>query len=111
MSSCSDSVSLSSPSSEQLGGSGSSQSTSSDREQLGGVGRILMETTIEVMEYPPKELAKSNWPTKAGYEWVAMDVRTQYSILWWLQLLKMWLNCTPIFEKGARRDIVDIGEG
>ncbi|QCE03630.1 hypothetical protein DEO72_LG8g1655 [Vigna unguiculata] len=65
-----------------------------------------METTIEVREYPPKELAKSNWPTKAGYEWVAMDVRTQYSIFWWLQLLKMWLNCTPIFEKGARRDIV-----
>jgi len=24
----------------------------------------------------------------------------------WSRLLKSWLNCTPIFEKGARRDIV-----
>ena len=43
---------------------------------------------------------------KAGYEWVATDVRTQYSIFRWSRLLKSWLNCTPIFEKGAQRDIV-----
>jgi len=41
-------------------GGGSSQSISNDREQLGGVGRILMETKIEVREDPPEELAKSN---------------------------------------------------
>jgi len=53
MPSCSDSVSLSSLGSERSGGSGSSQSTSSDREQLGGVGRILTEKTVEVREDPP----------------------------------------------------------
>jgi len=65
-----------------------------------------METTVEVSEDLPEELAESNWPAKAGYEWVAVGVRTQYSIFRWSRLLKSWLNCTPIFEKGARRDIM-----
>jgi len=65
-----------------------------------------METTIEVREDPPEELAERNCPAKARYEWVAKDVRTQYFIFWWSRLLKSWLNCTPIFERGARRDIV-----
>ncbi|QCE03316.1 hypothetical protein DEO72_LG8g1340 [Vigna unguiculata] len=106
MSSSSDNFSLSSLSSERSGGSGSSQSNSSDREQPGDVGRITMETTVEVSEDPLEELAESNWPAKVGYEWVAADVRTQYSIFRWLRLLKSWLNCTPIFEKGAQRDIM-----
>jgi len=97
MSSSSDSVSLSSPGSERSRGSRSNQSNSSDREQPRGVGMIPMETTIEVREDLPEELAESNWPAKAGYEWVAMDMRTQYSIFRWSQLLKSWLNCTTIF--------------
>ncbi|QCD79148.1 hypothetical protein DEO72_LG1g2787 [Vigna unguiculata] len=83
MSSSSDRVSLSSSSSEQSGGSGSSQSGSSDREQPRNVGRSPMERTIEVREDPLEELAESSWPAKAGYEWVAVDVRTQYSIFQW----------------------------
>ena len=65
-----------------------------------------MERTVEVKEDPLEKLAESSWLAKAGYEWVEPDVRTQYSIFWWSRLLKSWLNCTPIFEKGARRDIV-----
>jgi len=65
-----------------------------------------METTTEVREDPPEELAESNWPVKAEYGWVAKDVRTQYSLFQWSQLLKSWLNCIPIFERGARKDIV-----
>jgi len=106
MSSTSDRFSLSSPSSERSGGSRSSQSGSSNREQPGNVGRIPMERTVEVKEDPLEKLAESSWLAKAGYEWVEPDVRTQYSIFWWSRLLKSWLNCTPIFEKGARRDIV-----
>ena len=66
-------------------GSGSSQSNNSDREQMGDVGRIPMETTVEVREDLPEELAESNWSMKAGYEWVAADVRTQYFIFLWSQ--------------------------
>ncbi|QCD81437.1 hypothetical protein DEO72_LG2g1763 [Vigna unguiculata] len=69
------------------------------------MGRIPMERTVEVREDPLEELAESNWPAKAGYGW-AIDVRMQHMIFRWLQLLKSWLNCTPIFEKGAQRDIV-----
>jgi len=35
-----------------------------------------MERVVEVREDPPEELAESSWPTKTGYEWVAVDVRT-----------------------------------
>jgi len=65
MSNSSDSISLSSLSSERSGGRGSSQSNSSDMEQLEDVGRIPMETTVEVREDPPEELAESNWSAKA----------------------------------------------
>jgi len=106
MSSSSDRVSLSSLSSERLWGSRSSQSGSSDREPPGNVGRIPMERTVDVKEDLLEELVESSWPAKVGYEWVAADVRTQYSIFRWSRLLKSWLNCTPIFEKGARRDTV-----
>ncbi|QCD82377.1 Transposase putative [Vigna unguiculata] len=81
MSSSSDRVSLSSSSSERSRGSESSRADSSDREEIGNVGRIPMERVVEVREDPPEELAESSWPAKAGYEWVATD-------------------------KGARRDIV-----
>jgi len=37
---------------------------------------------------------------------VAEDVRTQHSLFIWSQLLKSWLNCIPIFERGVWRDIV-----
>ena len=95
-----------SSSSERSGGSGSSRADNSDREEIRNVGRIPMERVVEVWEDPLEELAESSWPVKTGYEWVAVDVRTQQSLFQWLRLLKSWLNCTPIFEKGARRDIV-----
>jgi len=74
MSSSSDRVSLSSLSSERFGGSGSSRANSSDKEEIGNAERIPMERVVEVREDPPEELAESNWPAKAGYEWVAADV-------------------------------------
>jgi len=37
---------------------------------------------------------------------VAEDVRTQYLLFRWSRLLKSWLNCILIFERGARKDIV-----
>jgi len=58
------------------------------------VGRILMETVTEVREDPPEEIAESNWPAKAGYEWIAADVRNQSSLFRWSHLLNSWLNCT-----------------
>ncbi|QCD89758.1 Transposase putative [Vigna unguiculata] len=60
MSSSSDSFSLSSPSSERSGGSGISQSNSSNREQTRDVGRIPIETIVKVREDPLEELAESN---------------------------------------------------
>jgi len=100
MSSISDSYSLSSPSSgsDRSGEDGSSQSTSSERGQLGGEGTNPMESTTEVREDPPEDLAESNWPVKAGYEWVVGDMQTQYSLFWWSLLLRSWLNCIPIFD-------------
>jgi len=108
MSSVSDSASLSSPGngSDRSGGDRSSQSMSGSTCQLGGEGRIPMETTTEIREDPPEELEKSNWPMKAGYRWVAEDVRKQYSLFRWSWLLKSWLNCIPIFDRGVRKDIV-----
>jgi len=79
---------------------------SGSRGQLGGEGRIPMETTTKIREDLLKELAESNWPVKAGYRWVAEDVRTQYSLFRWSWLLKSWLNCIPIFERGVRKDTV-----
>jgi len=106
MSSSSDRVSLSGSGSEQFGDSGSSRDDTSDREEMGSIGRILMERVVELREDPPEELAESSWPAKTRYEWVAADVRTQQSLFRWSCLLRSWLNCTPIFEKVARRDIV-----
>jgi len=83
MSSSSDRVSLSSSSSERSRGSESSRADSSDREEIGNVGRIPMERVVEVREDPPEELAESSWPAKVGYEWVATDVRTQQSLFRW----------------------------
>jgi len=101
MSSSNDRVSLSDSGSERSRDSGSSRDDTSDREEMGSIRRIPMERVVEVMEDPPEELAKSNWPAKTGYEWVAADVRTQRSLFWWSCLLRSWLNCMPIFKKGA----------
>ncbi|QCE11332.1 hypothetical protein DEO72_LG10g2565 [Vigna unguiculata] len=108
MSSASDSVSLSSSGSgsERSGGDGSSRSNNGSGGRTVGVGRIPMETVAKLGEDPPEELAESNWPTKAGYEWVAEDVQTQHSLFRWSRLLKSWLNCIPILERNVSRDIV-----
>jgi len=80
--SSSDSVSLSSSSSESMESERSigrhveEESTSF----AGMVGRIPMETVTEVREDPPEELAESNWPAKGGYGWVAAEVRNQSSL-------------------------------
>ncbi|QCE11066.1 Transposase putative [Vigna unguiculata] len=73
MSSSNDRVSLSDSGSERSRDSGSSRDDTSDREEMGSIRRIPMERVVEVMEDPPEELAKSNWPAKTGYEWVAAD--------------------------------------
>jgi len=91
MSSSSDRVSLSDSGSERSRDSGSSRDDTSDREEVGSVGRIPIERVVEVREDPPEELAESNWPTK---------------VFRWSCLLRSWLNCTPIFEKGAQRDVI-----
>jgi len=106
MSSSGDRFSLSDSGSERYRDSGSSRDDNNDREEMGSVGRIPMERVVEIREDPPEELAESNWPVKIRYEWVATDVRTQRSLFRWSCLLKSWLNCTPIFEKGARGDII-----
>ena len=71
---------MSDSSSERSRDSGSSRDDTSDSEEVGSVGRILMERVVEIREDPPEELAESNWPAKARYEWVATDVRTQRSL-------------------------------
>jgi len=55
------------------------------------VGKILMERVTEVREDPPEEIVESNWPTMAGYDWVAVDVRNQSSLFRWSRLLNSWL--------------------
>jgi len=65
-----------------------------------------VETVTEVREDPLEELAKSTWPAKGGYGWVAADVRNQSSLFRWSRLLNSWLNCTPVIAKGVNRGIV-----
>jgi len=77
MSSSSDRVSLSDSGNERSRDSGSSRDDTSDREEMGSIGRIPMERVVEVREDPPEKLAESNWPAKTGYEWVATNVQTQ----------------------------------
>ena len=76
MSSSSDSVSLSSSSSESMesGRSVGRQLEGESSSPTAVVGRIPMETVTEVQDDPPKEIAESNWPAKAGYEWIGTDV-------------------------------------
>ena len=71
------------------------------------VGRIPMETIIEVREDPPEEIAERSWPAKAGYDWIAFDVRNQ-SLFRWSKLLNSWLNCTPVIARDVKRDIVSL---
>jgi len=87
--SSSDSVSLSTSSSESIesGGSRGRHVEEESTSSAGMVGRIPMETVTEVREDPPEELAESNWPAKGGYGWVVADVRNQSSLFWWSRLL------------------------
>jgi len=108
MSSASGSVSSSSmgSGSEHTGEGVSSRSGSGVSGQLAGERRIPMEVTMEKREDSLEEIAESSLPARARYRWVAEDVRTQHSLFRGSRLLKSWLNCIPVFEKGARRDIV-----
>jgi len=108
MLSVSSSVSSSSPGSgsEHSGGEGSGRSGSEVSGQLVGEGRILMEVTTETREDLPVEIVESSLPARAGYGWVAEDVRTQHSLFRWSWLLKSWLNCIPVLGRNIRRDIV-----
>ncbi|QCE03846.1 hypothetical protein DEO72_LG8g1875 [Vigna unguiculata] len=72
------------------------------------MGRIPMDMVTKVREDPLEEIVKSSWQAKAGYEWVAADVRNQSSLFRWSRLLKSWLNCTPIVWRDVRRDIVSL---
>jgi len=86
--------------------SGSVWSGSGVSGQLAGEGRIPIEVTTETREDPLEEIIESSLSTRAGYRWVVEDVRMQHSLFRWSRLLKSWLNCIPIFERGAQRDIV-----
>jgi len=108
--SSSDSVSLSTSSSESIK-SGRSRGRHVEEESTssgGMVGGIPMETVREVREDPLEELAESNWSAKGGYGWVAADVRNQSSLFWWSRLLNSWLNCTPVIAKGVNGGIVSL---
>ncbi|QCD93309.1 hypothetical protein DEO72_LG5g1382 [Vigna unguiculata] len=110
MSSTSDSMSLS-PSSSASGRfreDGGRQSDDGSGGPTIGTGRIPMEMVTVVREDPLEEIVESSWLAKAGYEWVASDIRNQYSLFRWLRLLKSWLNCTPIVGRDVSRDIVSL---
>jgi len=102
------SLSSSNSGSVEFGGSVGRHFEDESTSLVAVVGRILMETVIEVREDPPDEIAESNWPAKAGYDWVAADVRNQSSLFWWSRLLNSWLNCTPVIAKGVDRGIVSL---
>jgi len=108
MPSTSDSVSLSSSSN---GSMRSRENVSRCLEEgsvspVAVVGRIPMEKITEVREDPLEEIAESSWPMKAGYDWVAADVRNQSSLFRWSRLLNSWLNCTSVIARDVDRDIV-----
>jgi len=110
MSSSSDTVSLSSTSSGSIE-SGKCVGRRVEEESTSPVAMVViipMETVTEVRENPPEEIAKSNWPAKAGYEWVTTDVHNQSSLFWWSRLVNSWLYCTPIIAKGVDRGIVSL---
>jgi len=108
--SSSDSVSLSTSSSESIESWRSrGRHVEEESTSFGGmVGGIPMETVREVREDPPEELAESNWPANDGYGWVAADVRNQSSLFRWFRLLNSWLNCTPVIAKGESGGIVSL---
>jgi len=76
MSSSSHNVSLSSSSSESKESERSvgRQVKEESSSPTTVVGKILIEMVTEVREDPLEEMVESNWPAKAGYEWIAMDV-------------------------------------
>ena len=110
MSSSSDSVSLSSSSSESMefGRSIGRHVEEESTSPAGMMGRIPMETVTEVREDPLEEISESNWPAKGCYGWVAADVRNQSSLFRWSRLLNSWLNCTPVIAKGVNRGIISL---
>ncbi|QCE04912.1 hypothetical protein DEO72_LG8g2953 [Vigna unguiculata] len=110
MSSSSDIMSLSSSSSgsvESSRGVGRRVEEESN-SSVAVVGRISMETVTEVREDPLEEITESNCPTKAGYDWVAADVRNQSSLFQWSRQLNSWLNYTSVIAKGVDCSIVSL---
>jgi len=88
--------------SEHTRGGVSSRSGSGVSGQLAGEGRIPMEVTTKTREDPSEEIVESSLPVRAEYGWVVEDVRTQHSLFRWSRLLKSWVNCILVFEKGAQ---------
>jgi len=91
MSSASGSSSSSGPSSRD-DNSASGSNSSMDVE-----GGVQMEVIPEVRKDPPEEVVTNILSAKTGYDWVALDVRTQYSLFRWSRLLNSWLGCVSIF--------------
>jgi len=69
---------------------------------------IPMEVTLETRVDRTKEVAENDLPEIVGYEWVAANVRTQYSLFRWSRILNAWLNCVPVLERGTRPNIVSL---
>jgi len=84
------------------------QSDEASGSPVVGMGRIPMETVIEVREDPLEEIAESSWPAKTGYKWVTADVRNNSSLFRWSRLHNSWLNCTLIVGRDVSRDIVSL---
>jgi len=87
-------------SSGELGNEGSSH--------LAGEGGIEMEIIVDTREDPPEKVTESSLPVRVEYEWVAVDVKTQYSLFKWSWLLNSWLKCIRVFERGTSLDIVSL---
>jgi len=55
-----------------------------------------------------KGVAKSSLLARGRYGWVARDVRTQYSLFKWSQLLESWLMCIRVLERGVSSYIISL---
>ena len=87
-------------------GSGSGRSGDEGSGQLANEGGIPIEVIVEKREDLAEEIAESSLSAKAGYKWVVVNVRTQYSLFRRSCILNVWLNCVSILERGPRRSIV-----
>jgi len=69
---------------------------------------LHIEVEREVHDDTVNEHAKSLWPKREGYNWVAEGVRECFSKYRWSRLLRSWLNNIYLFERGVDMNAVSI---